>query len=225
MENHPQPPSPLAALPPDPEIRPLSHLLKDMANTLSGDTVKISRISEALHERGFGIFFCLFAFPILLPIPKPPGITSALSVPIIIVAAQMAIGRHAVWLPSRLLTREISRARLTGLLDTLMPWLIRLEKFIKPRMGQITHGTFSRLTGLVSLVFSLAIFCLPLPGFGAIPALSLCLIGIGDIMRDGLAILAGWLLGFAWLGFLAFFFVFVGIEGIAMAEQWLLSFL
>lgn len=196
-----------------------------MADSLADETVPVDRIVEALHERGFGIFIFFIAVPILIPFPKPPGVTSALSVPILLTAAQMAIGRRTVWFPQKMRARTISRTRLIALIDRLMPWLLRLEKFVRPRMGAVTRGAFSRLTGFAGMVFSLAIFFLPIPGFGAIPSLSLCLIGVGDVMRDGLTILAGIILGVAWIAFLAFFFLFVGIEGIVLAEQWLLSFL
>lgn len=210
---------------PDPEIRPLSQLLQDMADSFSDETVSVDRIIEALHERGFGIFIFFIAVPILVPFPKPPGVTAALSVPILLTAAQMALGRRTVWFPEKMRARTISRVRLIALIDKLMPWLVRLEKFVRPRMGTMTRTPFSRLTGLAGMAFSLAIFFLPIPGFGAIPSLSLCLIGVGDVMRDGLMILAGIFLGTAWIAFLAFFFLFIGVEGLVMAEQWLLSFL
>lgn len=218
-------PAPLPALPPDEEkIRSLSELLLDLSASLEGEEIPLRRIVEALHERGFGVLVFFMAFPMALPIPKPPGVTAVLGLPLLLLTVQMAIGRHTVWVPESVLSKTIARARLVRLIEALMPWLLRVEKFIRPRMGFMTKGMFSRLAGLAGTIMSTAVF-LPFPGFNTIPSMSLCLLGIGDVMRDGLAVLIGALLGVAWIVTLGLTFAFIGVEGYLLAKDWVISLL
>ena len=81
--------------------RTLSQLLDDLQNSLSGPHVSIASILEAFHERGFGFCLFLFALPAALPLPAV-GLGTILAPPLLLLSAQMILGRHTVWFPARL---------------------------------------------------------------------------------------------------------------------------
>lgn len=205
-------------------IRPLSVLLNDLKEGLPQGDVPLAHILEAFHERGFGVLLFVLAFPMALPVPKPPGVTFILGIPLLLLTAQQSIGRQTVWLPEKILRRTIGHDRLVTLIEKVIPWVLKIERFVQPRMGWATRGLFSRLSGLAGVIMSTAIF-LPFPGFNTVPSMSLCLLAIGDVMRDGLAVMIGSILGVAWIFFLAFLIAFVGIEGIHLLKTEIMSFL
>lgn len=206
------------------EIRPLSGLLNDFKAALPEAEVPLEHILEALHERGFGVLLFVLAFPMALPVPKPPGVTFLLGIPLLLLTSQQAIGRRTIWIPEFIRRRTIPRMRLVFLIEKVLPWILKAEQFIRPRMGWATHGLAARSSGLAGVIMSTAIF-LPFPGFNTIPSMSLCLLSIGDVMRDGLAVVVGSVLGVAWIFFLAFLIAFIGLEGIHFLKAEITSFL
>lgn len=219
------PPEPSQPPPDRPGSATLSRALAGLSDALEGgEDIPLARIVGALKERGFGMLVFFMAFPMALPVPKPPGLTALLGLPLLLLTAQMAIGRESVWIPERIGRHTVSRVRLARLTAALMPWLIKVERIARPRMPQMTRGLFAKLAGLAGVIMSTAIF-LPFPGFNTVPALSLCLIGLGDVMRDGLAVLIGSLLGVLWITVLGLLVAFVGMEGFALARGWLVSLL
>lgn len=205
-------------------IRSLSRVLEDLKQALPEGEVPLDSLLKGLHERGFGVLLFILAFPMALPVPKPPGVTFLLGLPLLLLTAQQAIGRSTVWIPEKIRKRTISRATLVSLIDKVLPWLLKVERYIRPRMGWATRGVASRSAGLAGVIMSTAIF-LPFPGFNTVPSISLCLMAIGDLMRDGLAVIIGSVLGVAWIFFLAFLIAFVGLEGVHLLKEEISSFL
>ena len=68
------------------------------------------------------------------------------------------------------------------------------ERLLTPRFSWVTGPRMERVFGAISIVLSL-VTALPIPFAHNLPALGLVLIGLGLIERDGLAILAGAVIG------------------------------
>lgn len=199
-------------------IRSISEILEELGGSLSGERVSVGDITLALHERGFGFLLLIFALPMALPLPVPPGINVLLASPLILLTAQQALGRHAVWMPEWIKRKSIARGKMERMIDGALPWTRRLEVLLKPRMGLITHGVFSNIIGVLGLVMALTI-CVPVPLTNTVPALGIALMAMGVIMRDGLAVLAGALIGAAWVFMLGYVVVFLGAEGIDVVKD------
>ncbi len=199
-------------------IRSISEVLRDLGNSFEGEHISIGNIIEALHERGFGFLLLIFALPMALPLPVPPGINILLASPLIILTGQQALGRHTIWMPEKLRRRSIARAKLEKLISAAIPWMQRLEVLLKPRLGGITHGPFSNVIGVLGLIMALTI-CIPVPLTNTVPSLGIALMAAGVIMRDGLAVMAGALIGTAWVLMLACIVMFLGAEGIDVVSE------
>ncbi|MBI1300071.1 MAG: hypothetical protein GC137_00295 [Alphaproteobacteria bacterium] len=200
-------------------MRSISDIFITLKTDMTGETVCIDNILEALHERGFGFLILILAVPMALPIPVPPGINVALALPLILLTAQQAIGRHTIWLPEWMRTKTIKAETMRSMIDGLLPWCKRLEIIVKPRLEFITFGIFSRLIGVSGLIMALAV-CVPLPMTNTVPSLGIALMAVGVIMRDGYAVIAGAVIGLVWVCLL----IFLGVEAMELAKEFIKTY-
>lgn len=198
-------------------IRSLSELLSDYCTSLKADSgfenrrVKIDDILEAFHERGFGMILFIFALPMALPLPVPPGVNILLASPLILLTAQQALGFKEIWLPQRIRQKTLSAKSLIKMFDKAVPFVEKIELLARPRLGFLTQGLTSNLIGLAGLIMALTI-CIPLPLTNTVPSLGIACMAVGVLMRDGLAVLAGAIIGLLWISLL----VFLGETGLRL---------
>ena len=198
-------------------MKGISDILRDIDERFSGESVSIGALLEAFHERGFGFFMFLFALPAALPLPAV-GYGTVLGLPLVLLTSQQAIGRRSIWLPQSWKTKSIKRKKLKSLIDTALPWTNRLEYIIRPRLKFVTSGVFSRIIGMFGLIMALSV-CVPLPLTNTVPSFGIALMSVGVIMRDGLAVLAGALIGMFWVFTLVLIVSFLGTEGIDIVKD------
>jgi len=166
--------------------------------TEATDRLAFSEIVEAFHERGFGMLLLILAAPMALPLPVPPGVNIILASPLLFLTAQQAFGKHTPWLPAFILKKQVKRSLFQKTMRAILPWIKRIEKISKPRFAFITRGLFSYIIGFSGFLMALSI-CVPLPLTNTVPSLGICLMAAGVLMRDGLAVIAGMVLGFTWI--------------------------
>lgn len=205
-------------------IRSISQTLKDLQSSIETERVSFDMILEGLHERGFGFVLLIFALPMAMPLPVPPGINIVLATPIILLTFQQAIGRHTIWVPDRLRHKDISRASFDGFLDKAIPLLQKIEILIKPRLAFMTRGAFSYLIGVLGLIMALTT-AIPFPLTNTVPCIGISMMAIGVLSRDGLAVLAGALIGTVWVAILALAFYFLGHEAADFIKDTIKGFL
>jgi hypothetical protein len=142
----------------------------------------------------------LLALPQLMPIPL--GVSNLLALPVVAVAAQLAIGRREPWLPAWLLERRLHRETVRKACGRLVPPLRRSERLIRPRLPMVWSWWSVRVIGAGCLVLSLVALA-PLPLTGWLPGWAIVLIALGLLERDGLVALAGLALGTLAIGVFA----------------------
>lgn len=197
--------------------RPISDVLIELKDRLPEEKVCTFDLLEALHERGFGFLLFIFALPAALPLPGL-GINVIIALPLLFLTVQQAMGRHSIWIPEKIKYKSISSAKFGAMLDKSLPLVKKVEFFVRPRLGFITQGIFSVLIGIFGLIMTLSI-CIPLPLTNTVPAMGIALMAIGVIMRDGLAVIAGAVLGLAWVAMIFFVIIFFGMEGIDLVKE------
>lgn len=158
--------------------------------------VRLDWILAQLNERAFGLFLLVLALPCCIPFLY--GIPQIVALPLMLISVQMLMGRRTPWLPARLAARTVSRDSLQTLSDRAGPWLRRIEALSRPRLSALSRPPLDRLVGLGLVVFSASIL-VPLPGTNSVPAVAIVLVSMGLLQRDGIVILAGLLLGLAWI--------------------------
>lgn len=196
------------------EIRSVSRILRDAREAMPAGAIEL-RIADVIaifHERGFGFLLFIFALPAALPLPGL-GINLVIATPLLFLTIQQALGQHSVWFPRRIRERTISRERFVGFVERAEPLLRRVEFLIAPRLGFVTQGVFSNVIGLCGVVMALSIL-VPLPLTNTIPAMGIAGMALGVLMRDGLAVIAGMLVGLCWVAMLVVVTTTLGIDGI-----------
>lgn len=170
-----------------PARRPLSHVLIHFA-AYEPVPSHVGRLRDRLAERGIAAFLFLVGAFNLLPLPLGTGVVSG--VPALILAWQMMLKRQVVWLPRRVLEWRLTEAHLETLRRRILPRLFWLEKFVRPRYWPLARGRDEAVIGVVCVVLAAALI-VPLPLGNWLPALSITLLSLALLQRDGLLLLLG----------------------------------
>jgi len=166
---------------------PLSLVLLGLARDTTRERIRISDLFDALGDRAIGALMFVFAVPNVVPVP--PGVSAVLGTPLIFLAAQLMTGRPP-WLPGVVARRSLSRDDFARLMDRVLPWLMRGEKLLRPRLGVWVRPPVEYLVGAVCLLLAV-VLVLPIPLGNTLPALAISVLALGVLERDGLWVLAG----------------------------------
>lgn len=200
-------------------IRSLSDILIDLQDHIKGETITLKGLLDIFHERGFGFFLFIFSLPAALPVPAF-GLNAVIALPLLLLTSQQAIGRHTIWIPAKWHKKTLSKKTIDGFVQSADPWIKRLEIFIRPRLGSITQGVTSNLIGVLGFMMALAV-AIPLPLTNTVPSFGIAMMAIGVLMRDGLAVIVGALIGTTWVCLLVTFVIVYGPEGFDMAKEFI----
>ncbi len=174
--------------PPEPR-RYLSEVLYRLV-TEAGERISIAQLLATFGDRASGGCMLLLAAPNILPLP--PGSASVLSIPLMFIAAQLALGRRILWLPRAIMQRSFRRQRFQAIAGRLLPKLARIEWLFKPRLSFMLGIMQDRFIGLACLLLALLMF-LPIPLGNVLPALAISAFALGLLERDGMLVILGWL--------------------------------
>lgn len=194
---------------------PLSQRLAAIVAEDGPDRLSFSDLAARLHASAWGGL--LFVFAAINAIPLPPGVNVFFAIPLMIVSAQMALGRSTPWFPSRIDRRGVTKDELRRLVEK-MEWVeIRVERLLKPRLPALTGRPATRAIGIAC--FLLAILTM-LPIVHVAPAAVVVLFGLALIYRDGALVIVATIA--ALLGaIIAAFLLASGAIAIGYASAWL----
>jgi hypothetical protein len=169
-----------------PHPLPLSQRLAQIADESGPDRLSFSDLAARLHSRAWGGL--LFIFAAINVLPLPPGTSVFFAIPLLIVSAQMVLGRASPWFPARIDRRGVKKAELQRLIDKI-EWLEgRIERILKPRLAKLTGPTATRVIGLACFLLAL-VAAIPIPLFHIAPAAAIVLFGLALIYRDGVLVI------------------------------------
>ena len=173
----------------------VSALLQQFAKEWKEERVTVGDVVDAMEQRGHGMAMLVLSLPMLLPI-TPPGISAVVGLPTVFVAMQLILRQPHVWLPGFLRRRSIETEKLRTVVEKTTPYVARVEKLLKPRLYFLTEAIAEPIVGMAVLLIAL-LLVLPIP-FSNIPlGLSIALLSMGLITRDGVAVLLGGAIGIA----------------------------
>ncbi len=164
-----------------------------MARDWPSETLTLGDLAAALGQRGFGVLVVIFALPNLLPFYLP-GLSTVVGLPMMLVAAQLALGRTRPALPGFVARRRLRRDTLRLVTARAMPWLLRVERMVRPRPSALAGARGERLVGAWVFILGLVII-LPTPLTNGPPALACLILAMGLMENDSLTIALGALLG------------------------------
>jgi len=162
-------------------------MLIELSTGTLRERISVGDLLVALGDRATAALLFIFAFPNVLP--TPPGTSTVLGAPLIFLAAQLMLGR-APWLPTFVAKRSMSRADFASLVKRIVPWLLRAESLLRPRLGNLARPPMKHLIGLLALLLAV-VLVLPIPLGNVLPALAISLVALGVLERDGVWVLVG----------------------------------
>jgi hypothetical protein len=167
----------------------LSDILRALADEASRERIFIRDLVDALGDRALAALMFVFALPNVFP--TPPGTSAVLGAPLVFLTAQLALG-CGLWLPEFVRERSLPFQDFRALVRRVVPWLVRAESLLRPRIGRLVDPPTEYFVGLFCFVLAV-ILALPIP-FGNIPpAIALCLFALGILEKDGAWVVAGFL--------------------------------
>jgi hypothetical protein len=153
--------------------------------------ITVGEMLDAFDSRASGAM--LFVFGALNCLPLPPGSSTILSLPILLLAPQLAWGAGAPWLPRGLVERPLKRDDLRGLFRKLTPVVKRMELVTRPRLNWMIGTTGERLIGVLCTLLALVLI-LPIPLGNIAPGATVAVLALALLQRDGLLALLGYLM-------------------------------
>ena len=194
-------------------IAALQHIMTEI-EAEGANSARLGDILNRLDERAFGLLLLLLALPCCLPfIYLLPQIVA---LPMLALAGQLAMGKHHPWLPKKLNDRSFEIASFKGVLDRAEKYVGWVERLAKPRFLAASGHVGARVVGMLLLIPTASIL-VPLPSTNTIPGIGVAIASVGLIERDGVLIVMGLIIGFAWVALL----VFLGAEAAQFIKDWL----
>lgn len=188
----------------------LSDLLRSLCDGPPGP-IRVREIVDHFGHRAHGAVLFVFSVPNLLPLP--PGSSTILGLPLVIMAPQLMLGIRSPWLPRFVGERSVDRRNLSHLFTRLIPQLEKVEKLLAPRLGFMFGPVGDRVLGAVCFFLSLVLI-LPIPLGNLLPAAAVSALALGITQKDGVFALIGYALTIASVAVLLAFW------GVVAAALW-----
>lgn len=170
---------------------PLHGALMHLLDGYRGSNIHVSDLLNAMGPRGFGFVYILFG---MLAAALPTGLCSVMAVPILLFSAQQALGRHRPTMPKRFDGKQFSADTVQAGIQSKEKWLLRLERFAKPRWHALTGSTVNRIAAVCCFILAVVIL-LPGPFTNVPPGIAIALFGFAMVERDGLLMLISFIAG------------------------------
>lgn len=194
----------------------LSTVIQDSKALITGDHMTLKQIFDLFQDRGTAFMLFLVALPSALPVPAI-GIFMIIGPPLIFLTFQQMIGRKVIWLPQWLQRKTLKSESFKTVLGKAIPLIQKIEIFSKPRFTALTQGIAPSIIGLMGFIMALSVL-MPIPLTNTVPSMGIAGMALGILMRDGLAVIAGAVIGLGWVLMLITLFMFFGEETIDVVK-------
>lgn len=162
-----------------------SFLLSKITSGNASKSIHLGYLIEQFKGRSFGGLLLILSILALLPI-----VSFIAGIIILLVGLQMLLGVKIPILPKFIMQQKVDKRNFESFVDKVLPWLIRLEKYIRPRWLFFAHTIGQRLLGCLIILLAL-VSLMPLPFSNMPPSIALIFISLGILERDGVLITIG----------------------------------
>lgn len=184
----------------------VSSVLHGVAADISDrERVTLGDLIRRLGPSGFGLALIALALPAMIPIPGPFGMITGSC--LVLIAGQMSMGCHRLALPRFVADRHVTTDGVKTVIMRALPWVRRLEAIVREGRWKSLTGRSSHVLVGIPVLLLAVVLALPIPFGNVGPVVSLLVIGLSLVARDGLALMVGLVLSlatFIWTGVLIF---------------------
>lgn len=193
--------------------KPISQILRELGEQ---ESLAVGEVVDLFGRRAFGALMFVFSIPNLLPLP--PGSSTLLGAPLLLLSPQVALGISTLWLPRIIDDRKVTGASLHAAFNRLLPWVERIERVSRPRLTFMFGPAGDRIIGVICTLLSFVLI-LPIPLGNLLPALTIGVLGFSLFQRDGVFALLGYALA-AVSGAVLFVAADLVIDGVRHLVNW-----
>lgn len=172
----------------------LSTVLQRLIGNLTGKTITLRELMEAIGEQGLLLMCAIACLPFLIPV-SIPGVSTIFGAAIVMISLAITLNRLP-WLPERILDRKMETARLAPALQKGVSIVSKLDRLMRPRLPVVTAGALmARINGLAIMAAGILLM-MPLgfvPFSNTLPGVAILLFSAGMIQRDGATVLGGYI--------------------------------
>jgi hypothetical protein len=176
--------------------RGLIAALEAIAADAPAHGLTLNEVLERLGDRAFGVAMFAVTLPSFIPI-----MAQIVSIPMLLLAGQMAAGRNEPWLPARHGVQRIEKASLVQMARNARRWVGWMERLARPRYQRFTGLWGQRVCGVLFIVFAISIL-IPLLFTNGVPATGILIASLGLFMSDGVLVVIGLTIGTVWIALL-----------------------
>ena len=179
----------------NPEVR-LSEALQSTRIAVSDHAVTLRELLGLVGEQGLLVFCAVLAMPFLLPVSLP-FMSTALGAPMALIAFAIITNR-VPWLPDRLLDHALPGVTVRHVLERAEHAASRFEHLVRPRVLVLTATPQVNSLNGVALMAAVLLLMAPLPLVplaNTLPGIAIILLCLGMAERDGMMIVAGYVMG------------------------------
>jgi hypothetical protein len=179
------------------EIDNLEELLEQIEKAKKeGDPVSLESIVNAVGRRSFGPLLLMAGVILASPLSGIPGMPTAMSLLVLLIAVQMLCGREGFWLPRWLLNRSVQRGKVEKALGWLRPPARFIDRWLRPRLTALVQRAGAYVVAGVCILIAAGMPAMELVPFSAtVAGVALAVFGLALVARDGVLALIGY--GFA----------------------------
>ena len=171
---------------------PFDDILDTLERHGTDGRVSVGTIQDEIGDKALGAFLVLPALLEITPIGSVPGVPTLLATVIVIVAAQVLIGREHLWLPGVIERRSVTGEALCAAVGVLRKPARFIDRTFHDRLRFLTTAPFDRVVALVCIALALSVPPLEvIPLASTIPMATIALLGLALLFDDGLLVLAG----------------------------------
>lgn len=195
--------------------RKLSEELADLRVRAGERAVTLREVLYVLGGRGYLLLVLLLALPFITPIPLP-GLSVPFGLAIALIALRLSLGQRPL-LSKNLQRKELPAGFIARLFNVAEKILRFLEKLLRPRISFLTDTPLLvQMHAVLMLLAAVALLLpLPIPFTNSFPAWAILLVAAGLLERDGVFILAAYVVFSAGVCY----FVFLGEAATALVQE------
>ncbi len=179
----------------------ITTILNSFLKSIKNEHFTFYDFIEELKERSFGVLLLILAIPNACLLASIPGISVFLGIALIFVSMQMILRRKKAFFPKFVASQKLSTKHFESIFNIFNPYLVKIEKVLKPRFALLTSVLLERVLGVVCLIHGVLI-ALPIPLGNFFCGVAIVFFALGMIAKDGVFMAIGYVLS---IGIFIFF--------------------
>ncbi|MBY0563203.1 MAG: exopolysaccharide biosynthesis protein [Hyphomonadaceae bacterium] len=157
-----------------------------------GPDLTVRDLMAVIGRRTYGPLLLLIGLFSISPATIVPGMTWFAAAIALFFGFQLMMGLRSPWIPRSWCEARLRRDAVGGAAAAMEPWAGRIDAVLRPRLMVLADAPFANLIGAFCVIAAIATFPLGLiPMAPLAPGIAILIMGSGLFARDGLLLLAG----------------------------------